>query len=158
MQRTLIVTVVAGQIISPFFKGRAVPWPLKLGPIGHSETSVTNYQYTLRIIPEKQLSDFPLLWNVVTESRTQEASTATCIWQFPPSSKSIDLTTHLDLQPRPGSVKLYPPSRICYAACTGQLYIQLIFSRKWIVFGFIRSHRHTRRLLYVVRPNVNIAL
>ena len=31
-------------------------WPLKMGPIGCLETSVTNYQSTLRKIPEERRS------------------------------------------------------------------------------------------------------
>jgi hypothetical protein len=36
-------------------------WPLKMGPIGFPETSVTNYQYTLRNIPEERRSHWSLL-------------------------------------------------------------------------------------------------
>jgi len=36
----------------PIFSGQA--WPLEMGPIGCPETSVTDYQSTLRNFPEKQ--------------------------------------------------------------------------------------------------------
>ena len=46
-----VVTDVSLQPIGPIFKGQA---PLKMGPIGCYETSVTNYRSTLRNIPEEQ--------------------------------------------------------------------------------------------------------
>jgi hypothetical protein len=56
-----LVTEVSGQRIGPVFKGQAVglylswiAWPLKMGPIGCPETSVTNYQSDLRNIPEER--------------------------------------------------------------------------------------------------------
>jgi hypothetical protein len=59
MQRRLVFTDVSRQPIGPIFKGQAVQeessctaWPLKMGPIGCLETSVTNYQSTLRNIAE----------------------------------------------------------------------------------------------------------
>jgi len=47
--------------ISPVFKGQALQssstaWPLKLGPTGCPETSVTNYRSTVRIIPDQRSS------------------------------------------------------------------------------------------------------
>jgi len=34
-----------------------ISWPLKMGPIGCPETSVRNYHYTLRNIPEERRSE-----------------------------------------------------------------------------------------------------
>jgi hypothetical protein len=58
----LIVTDFSIQPIGPIFKGQAFQeksstvWPLKMGPIGCLETSVTNYQSTLRNVPEERSS------------------------------------------------------------------------------------------------------
>jgi hypothetical protein len=41
------------EIIGTIFKGDAVSCPLKMGPTGLSETSVTNYQSTLGNMPEE---------------------------------------------------------------------------------------------------------
>jgi len=57
----LVVTDVSVQVFGPNFKGQTVwerrlswiSWPLKRGSIGCPETSVSNYQSTLRNIPEK---------------------------------------------------------------------------------------------------------
>jgi hypothetical protein len=46
-----LVTQVSGQAIGPIFKDQDLP--LKMGPIGFPETSVNNYQSTLRNIPEE---------------------------------------------------------------------------------------------------------
>jgi hypothetical protein len=46
----------SGQPIGLIFKGQAVrtAWPLKMGPIGCPETSVTNYKSTLRNMPKER--------------------------------------------------------------------------------------------------------
>jgi hypothetical protein len=58
-------TEVSGQPIGPIFTGQDfqkeslscwISWPLKMGPIGCPETSVQNYQSTLRNIPEERRS------------------------------------------------------------------------------------------------------
>ena len=55
-----LVTDVSGQPNGPIFKGQAVyyssciAWPFKMGPIGSPETSVANYQSTLRNISEER--------------------------------------------------------------------------------------------------------
>jgi hypothetical protein len=52
-------TDVSGQTIGPIFKGQMSSWtprPLKVGPIGCPETSITNYQPTPCNISEEQTS------------------------------------------------------------------------------------------------------
>jgi len=62
-----LVTVVSGQDIDSFFKGqpvliRPIPkdqagwnaWPSRMEAIGSLETSVNNYQPTMRNIPEER--------------------------------------------------------------------------------------------------------
>jgi hypothetical protein len=59
MQRTLVVgTDVSGRPIGLIFKSQVVQeeWVLKMGQICCPETSVNNYQSTLRNIPEEPRS------------------------------------------------------------------------------------------------------
>ena len=50
------LTDVSEQPLAPIF----IVIPLKMGPIGFPEMSVTNYQYTLRKIPEELKSEHEL--------------------------------------------------------------------------------------------------
>jgi hypothetical protein len=51
-----LVTDVSEQSIIHIVNGKAVAWPLKMGPIFCLDTSVNNYQSTLRNIPEERKS------------------------------------------------------------------------------------------------------
>jgi len=55
--------------MGPIFRGQEfISWPLKMGPIGCLETSVRNYNYTLRNVPEERISDKLLFCAVLYSS------------------------------------------------------------------------------------------
>jgi len=55
------VTKIVGQHIGPIFKSKVVhssslkAWPLKMRPVGNPETSMPDYQSTLRDVPEERI-------------------------------------------------------------------------------------------------------
>jgi len=60
---------VSGQPIGPIFKDQEfISWLLKLGPICCPETSVRNYNYTLRNVSEERVSDKLLFCAVLFSS------------------------------------------------------------------------------------------
>jgi len=60
---------IHGKIVFYTRRSSWIPWPLKMGPVGCPETSVMNYHYALRNIPEERrshlLSDRSMKWRML---------------------------------------------------------------------------------------------
>jgi UDP-glucose 4-epimerase len=56
------------------FNGQKTVKPSKIKPIDCVETSVTNYQYTLRNIPEEQISHLMFFWSCIIVCQYNETN------------------------------------------------------------------------------------